>query len=204
MSMRRLQNRVTRVAEQLPQQRPAIADELDDNLFTEKEREQFISILKTMPEDTRTWGNVPAQQWFTFSLWIHLYKALREQDEPRIAGYRYRLSFTDEQVIAMFLSLATPGETDQTLHRYTPYGLVYSRVRDDLLSTETYEDEPNESMRRLKMSHDYRIDEAWDWLINAGMVQPLYHSHFSHTVEYPYVRRFPHAKHERFCEEMRG
>jgi hypothetical protein len=159
---------------------PALPEpELDYSVFTEDERARFLAVqarvVAPMPHPPGRYfrDDMTPGDFFEYGLLLRLYQALDNGDEPRIAGYRYRLSFTAEQIIALFLSIPKPGETDEELRRYTPYGLLYS----GLVREVTGDDEERKY---------HRIDEIWHWCINAGLVEPLYHSDLKYGREYRY------------------
>lgn len=153
--------------------------ELDYSLFTEDERAHFLTlqarIVAPLPHSSGRYfrDDMTPGDFFEYGLLIRLYLALYNGDERRIAGYRYRLAFTTEQVITLFLSIPTPGETDRELHRYTSYGLVYSNLARVITG------EGEEQRYRY-------IDEIWHWCINAGLVKPLYHGNLRYETEYKY------------------
>lgn len=188
--MRALERRLDHIQAALPEQQ-VVNDNGKYHLeaFTdESERERFLTFwegaLSRLPckeDGSLDYRNMAAEDFFTANLWMGLYRALRDNDQPRANGYRYRLSFTTEQVIAMFLSLSANGETDDELHWYTPCGLVYSHVKRMLLEDVPVPPGQIWTPEQERMRY---VDEAWHWCIHAGLVEPLYHQSLKYQIEY--------------------
>lgn len=99
-----LHKRLDQVQRSLPET-SLQAEEFDCSLFPDEERTQFLSILATMPKDTREWSKVDSNQIHLFDLWLHLYKALASGNIKEQERYRRRLATSQESLIAQFMAL---------------------------------------------------------------------------------------------------
>lgn len=145
--MKQLQNRVDRVASQIPQ--PTISRPIFNyDLFTEAERKRLSALPLSLLADRLSNISTPAdttatltkQEQEDFYCFLELQEALITGDEKEIAHWRLRLSMTLEEMVKCFRTLDTSklpeGGWISVQRRHIIYSLsqihhrVYSSGRD--------------------------------------------------------------------------
>lgn len=171
MSVASLKKKVDNLGKQIALPHTLIIEDFNfSGVFSPDECTRFTFLLHSLPRDTRLLlEEVHPSMLSEFFIFMRLYKALINGDTERISGYRYRLTFSAEDIIQLYLSLSASERTDEDLQQYSPYGRYYS-VYAQAFRGQSYT--------------VHQLDQAWDWLINANVVEDTYHSNLELTVEY--------------------